>query len=102
VFTDVTNDFYLDMNHTPDYMDTSYLYRKPRRALLNTTDVLLVKYDAFNGGAGVKTVSSYPVSDSETFTALSASANVHTMEIPEFLGTSGKYYDLRDQFRLPS
>lgn len=96
--TDVTNDFYLDMNHTPDYMDTSYLYRKPRRALLNTTDVLLVKYDAFNGGAGVKTVSSYPVSDSETFTALSASANVHTMEIPEFLGTSGKYYDLRDQF----
>lgn len=96
--TDVTNDFYLEMNHNPDYMDTSYLSRKPRRAVLNTTDVLLVKYDAFTGAAGVKTISSYPVSDSETFAALSASANVHTMEIPEFLGTSGKYYDLRDQF----
>ena len=96
--TDVTNDFYLDMNHTPDYMDTSYLFRKPRRALLNTNDVLLVKYDAFTGAAGVKTISSYPVSDGETFTQLSTSANVHTMEIPEFLGTGGKYYDLRDQF----
>jgi len=96
--TDVTNDFYLDMNHTPDYMDTSYLYRKPRRAVLGTNDVLLIKYDAFTGPAGVKTVSSYPVNDGETFTQLSTSANVHTMEIPEFLGTSGKYYDLRDQF----
>lgn len=96
--TDVTNDFYIDMNHNQDYLDTSYLFRKPRKTVLNTTDVLLVKYDAFNGGAGVKTVSSYPVNDSETFTQLSTSANVHTMEIPEFLGTSGKYYDLRDQF----
>ena len=96
--TDVTNDFYIDMNHNPDYLDTSYLFRKPRNTVLNTTDVLLVKYDAFTGGSGVKTISSYPVSDSETFTQLSTSANVHTMEIPEFLGTGGKYYDLRDQF----
>jgi len=96
--TDVTNDFYLDMNHTPDYMDTSYLFRKPRRTVLSTNDVLLIKYDAFNGGAGVKTISSYPVSDGETFTSLSVSANVHTMEIPEFVGISDKYYDLRDQF----
>ena len=96
--TDVTNDFYIDMNHNEDYMDTSYLYRKPRRTVLSTNDVLLVKYDAFTGTAGVKTVSSYPVSDGETFAALSASANVHTMEIPEFIGTAGKYYDLRDQF----
>jgi hypothetical protein len=96
--TDVTNDFYLDMNHNQDYMDISYLYRKPRKIVLTTNDVLLVKYDAFNGGAGVKTVSSYPISDGETFAQLSSSANVHTMEIPEFLGTSGKYYDLRDQF----
>jgi hypothetical protein len=96
--TDVTNDFYIDMNHKEDYMDTSYLYRKPRRTVLSTNDVLLVKYDAFTGTAGVKTVSSYPISDGESFTALSASANVHTMELPEFIGTSGKYYDLRDQF----
>lgn len=96
--SDVTNDFYIDMNHKEDYMDTSYLYRKPRRTVLSTNDVLLIKYDAFTGTAGVKTVSSYPISDGESFTALSSSANVHTMEIPEFIGTSGKYYDLRDQF----
>lgn len=96
--TDVTNDFYIDMNHKEDYMDTSYLYRKPRRTVLSTNDVLLVKYDAFTGIAGVKTVSSYPVSDGETFTQLSTSANVHTMEIPEFIGTGSKYYDLRDHF----
>lgn len=96
--TDVTNDFYIDMNHKEDYMDTSYLSRKPRRTVLNTNDILLVKYDAYTGTAGVKTVSSYPISDGESFTALSASANVHTMEIPEFVGTSGRYYDLRDQF----
>jgi hypothetical protein len=86
------------MNHNEDYMDTSYLYRKPRRTVLSTNDVLLIKYDAFTGSAGVKTVSSYPISDAETFTQLSTSANVHTMEIPEFIGTTGKYYDLRDQF----
>jgi hypothetical protein len=96
---DVTNDFYIDTNQKEDYLDTSYLYRKPRATALSTNDVLLVQYDVFTGGdASVKTISSYPIDDSLGFTALTASANVHTMEIPEILGTSGIYYDLRDQY----
>ena len=96
---DVTNDFYIDTNQKEDYLDTSYLFRKPRASSLSSNDVLLVQYDVFTGGdASVKTISSYPIDDTLGFTALSASANVHTLEIPEILGTSGVYYDLRDQY----
>ena len=96
---DVTNDFYVDTNQREDYLDTSYLFRKPRVTSLTSNDVLLVQYDVFTGGdASVKTISSYPIDDSLGFDALIASANVHTMEVPEILGTSGTYYDLRDQY----
>ncbi len=96
---DVTNDFYVDTNQKEDYLDTSYLYRKPRATTLSSNDVLLVQYDVFTGGdAGVKTISSYPIDDTLGFDALVTSANVHTMEIPEVLGTGGIYYDLRDQY----
>ena len=97
--SDVTNDFYVDTNQKEDYLDTSYLYRKPRATSLTTNDVLLVQYDVFTGGdASVKTISSYAIDDSLGFDALSAQANVHTMEIPEILGIGNKYYDLRDQY----
>lgn len=96
---DLTNDFYIDTNQREDYLDTSYLYRKPRGTTITSNDVLLVQYDVFTGGdASVKTISSYPIDDSLGFDALSASANVHTMEIPEIVGTRGTYYDLRDQY----
>jgi Domain of unknown function (DUF4815) len=97
--SNITNDFYIDTNQKEDYLDTSYLYRKPRATALSTNDVLLVEYDVFTGGdSGIKTISSYTIDDSLTFAALSAQANIHTMEIPEILGTSGVYYDLRDQY----
>ena len=96
---DVTNDFYIDTNQREDYLDTSYLFRKPRVTSLVSNDVLLVQYDVLTGGdASVKTISSYPIDDNLGFDALVASANIHTMEVPEILGTSGTYYDLRDQY----
>ena len=96
---DVTNDFYVDTNQKEDYLDTSYLYRKPRVTTIGPDDVLLAQYDVFTGGAtGVKTISSYTITDTLDFATLSAQAGVHTMEIPEILGTSGTYYDLRDQY----
>ena len=96
---DVTNDFYIDTNQKEDYLDTSYLYRKPRATVLGSDTVLLVQYDAFEGGdVSVKTISSYTISDNLGFDALMAQTDVHTMEIPEILGTSGTYYDLRDQY----
>jgi hypothetical protein len=96
--SDVTNDFYIDNNQKEDYLDTSYLYRKPRKTDISTNDVFLVKYDAFTSSGRIKTVSSYPIQDSVNLTSLTAGSYVHTMEIPEMVGTSGQYYDLRDEF----
>lgn len=96
---EVTNDFYIDTNQKEDYLDISYLNRKPRETVLGNDTVLLVQYDVFTGGdASVKTISSYRISDDLSFNTLMAQSNVHTMEIPEILGTSGAYYDLRDQY----
>jgi hypothetical protein len=97
--SDITNDFYIDTNQKEDYLDTSYLYRKPGKPALAANTVLLVQYDVFTGGdASVKTISSYAIDDSLGFDALSAQANVHTVEIPEILGVGNRYYDLRDQY----
>lgn len=95
---DITNDFYIDNNQTEDYLDTSYLYKKPKRLATVTNDVYLIKYDAFTSGTGVKTVSSYNVNDAANLAVLSTGSEINTMEIPEATGISGKYYDLRDQF----
>ena len=94
---DVTNDFYIDMNQTEEYLDTSYLYRKPRKELLSNNDVLLVKFDAFTTTSGSpKTVSSYNIDDSLTLDQLVSSGSINTLEIPEVYTKSGQYFDLRD------
>jgi len=96
---DVTNDFFIDTNQKEDYLDISYLARKPRPLVLSSNDTLLAEYDVFTGGdSSVKTISSYTITDTLSFNDLSAQANVHTLEIPEIVGTSGIYYDLRDQY----
>lgn len=95
---DITNDFYIDNNQKEDYLDISYLYKKPRVTDLSANDVLLIKYDAFTSGAGVKTISSYSIDDSANLASLSVSSNINTLEVPEMIGTNGKYYDIRDQF----
>ena len=94
----ITNQFYIDNNQTEEYLDTSYLYSKPRAALFTTNDVFLVQFDAFTSSAGIKTVSSYPINDSANLAVLSIGGNINTLEIPEVVGKSGQYYDLRDQF----
>lgn len=96
--SEITNQYYIDTNQKEDYLDTSYLFSKPRIDSLSSNDVLLVKFDAFTTGPGVKTVSSYPINDSANLTALTTGSDINTAEIPELIGTFGKYYDLRDQF----
>lgn len=94
----VTNEFYIDSNQKEDYLDTSYLYLKPRKVKPGANDVLLVEYDAFvTTSAGVKTIKSYPVNDSVSFANLS-NTEINTLEVPEMVGLDGTYYDLRDQF----
>lgn len=96
--TNVTNEFYIDSNQTVDYLDTSYLMRKPNLSALGADDVLLVKFDAFvTSTDGIKTINSYDLDDTLTYDALLASTKVNTLEVPElFDNATGKYYDLRD------
>ena len=94
--TDVTNQFYIDSGHNEDFLDISKLVRKPRYDTLATTDVLLVKFDAFEPKAGVKTISSYNITDTANLTVLLGDTGVNTMELPELEGRTGIYYDIRD------
>lgn len=95
--SDVTNDFYIDHRQSEDLLDISHLVRKPNLPALSTNDVLLIKYDMYTTTPGVKTVSSYSVSDGANVATM-GNTNVNTLEIPEVWGINGQYYDLRDQF----
>ena len=96
---DVTNDFYIDSNQRDNYLDTSYLYYKPRKASLDINTTLLVEFDCYTTATeGLKAINSYNILDTANLEVLSATAGrVHTLEIPEFIGNGQKYYDLRDQ-----
>ena len=94
--TDVTNQFYIDSGQNEDFLDISKLVRKPRYDTLATTDVLLVKFDAFNPISGVKTISSYTITDTANLATLLSDTGVNTMELPELQGRTGIYYDIRD------
>ena len=94
--TDVTNQFYIDHGQNEDYLDISKLVRKPRYDTLGTNDILLVKFDAFQSASGVKTISSYTINDSANLATLLGDTSINTMELPEFEGKTGIYYDVRD------
>jgi hypothetical protein len=98
--TDVTNQFYVDNRQNEDFLDISRLVRKPRYAGLDTTDILLVKFDAFTAATGPKTISSYTINDSANLQLLLSDTSINTMELPEFEGRTGTYYDLRDYVDL--
>jgi hypothetical protein len=94
--TDVTNQFYIDSRQNEDFLDISHLVRKPRFDPLAANDVLLVKFDAFQSSAGVKSISSYTINDSANLATLVSDASINTMELAEFEGRTGIYYDVRD------
>jgi len=95
--TDITNEFYIDHRQNEDYLDISYLVRKPKLAALSNNDVLLVMFDVFTSGDGVKSKNSYNVTDGQTIATM-GNTSINTLEIPEVWGINGEYYDLRDQF----
>ena len=94
--TDVTNQFFIDHGQNEDFLDISKLVRKPRYDSLATTDILLVKFDAFDPKSGVKTISSYTINDSANLAVLLGDTSINTMELPELEGRTGIYYDIRD------
>jgi len=93
---DVTNDYYIDHNQNEDYYGISYLYKKPNTtSTITSSDYLLVSFDYFNSSAGIDY---YNINDSLPLS--SSTTTVNTLEIPEVYGTTGTYYDLRDQIDL--
>jgi hypothetical protein len=94
---DISNEFYIDHRQNEDYLDISYLVRKPNLPALSNNDVLLVKFDAFTSTAGVKSKDSYNITDGVTVATM-GNTSINTLEIPEVWGINGEYYDLRDQF----
>lgn len=94
---DVTNDFYVDHRQNEDYLDISYLVRKPGLPAVSNNDAILVKFDAFTSTAGVKSVDSYNITDGQTVDAM-GNTSINTLEIPEVWGINGNYYDMRDQY----
>ena len=94
--TDVTNQFYIDSGQNEDFLDISKLVRKPRYDTLGVNDILLVKFDAFQAASGVKTISSYTINDSANLASLVSDVSINTMELAEFEGKTGIYYDIRD------
>lgn len=95
--SDISNEFYIDHRQNEDYLDISYLVRKPNLTALSTNDVLLVMFDAFTSSDGVKSKDSYNITDGQTVAAM-GNTSINTLEIPEVWGINGEYYDLRDQF----
>ena len=98
--TDVTNQFFVESRQNEDFLDISRLARKTGYAPLATNDILLVKFDAFTAATGPKTISSYNINDSANLTTLLSDTSINTMELPEFEGRTGTYYDLRDYVDL--
>lgn len=95
---EVTNDFYIDANHREKQLDNAYICLKTGSNAVSDNTVILVEYDCFTTTGTVKTVSSYPVND--TLKLENMTSTINTMEIPEFIGWTGRYFDLRDQFDL--
>lgn len=99
--TNITSNFFVDHNQTQDYYDLGYLYQSPTSTLtLNANNWLLVQFDCFTKGSnGYFDVKSYTVDDTRTLANLSSTGTyVNTLEIPEFFGSTGQYFDLRDSF----
>ncbi len=96
--TDVTNDFYIDSNHNPDYVGLGYLYQRSGSKLqLTSADRLLAVFDVLTGsGSGLRTINSYPIDDSKTLEA--STTTINTLELPEVFGQQNSYYDVRDAF----
>lgn len=101
---DVTRNFLIDHNHTPNFSDLAYLVKKKDSALvIGPDDFLLVKFDAFTrGNEGYPTtINSYVDSDKDTRAEVDAkklsqlnNSYINTIEVPEIVAADGTQYDM--------
>lgn len=99
---DATDDFFIDHNQTPNFLDLSWLVKKPGSSLtLTTSDWLLVEFDYFTISANgfFNTVSYVSANaaqvalvDAQPLSNLTTTISSH--EIPQVYTTQGYTYDL--------
>jgi hypothetical protein len=97
--SDVTKYFFINAADDENaYRISNLVLRSGASLAVNTNQFILAKFDVFtNGGAeGFFTVDSYSIND--TANLASSTATVNTLEIPESVTSSGKYYDMRNVF----
>lgn len=101
---DVTRDFFIDHNHTPNYADLGFLVKKKDSSLvIGPNDYLLVKFDAFTRNYEDRPVhiNSYVSANSTTRANVDAkslsqlnNSYINTFEIPEIHAAAGTNYDM--------
>lgn len=103
----VTPDFYIDHNQTPNFMDNGWLYLQPQSGLsIANTDWLLVEFDHLTrDSTGYYDTVSYTHSSNTTvIEALNSTrladltTAVASLEVPEVYTSRGTYYDLLNCF----
>lgn len=95
--TDVTKYFYIDTGDDENVQRNSRLVMNNNaNVTLTTNTYIMVKLDAFTTGGqeGFFTVGSYSIND--TANLASSTSTINTLEIPEVITKTGKYFDLRD------
>ena len=110
--SDVTRDFAIDHNQNPNYYGLSYLVKnKNSKLVINATDWLLVKFDAFTtttegdpviinsyvDGTAANRYAKDTLALSDLDTHSGTPLYVNTLEIPEVHGPNGDDYDLISQ-----
>ena len=95
--TDITDEFYIDHNQNENYYGLGYLYRTElsNGSTSLTSGTICVEFDCLSEGShGLKIIDSYNIDDETTLAAMTT--GIHTLEIPEMIGESGAYYDMRE------
>ena len=97
--TDVTKHFFIDAGDDENaYRSASLVLQKNSGLTITTNQYIMVKFDALTTGGqeGFFTVDSYPIND--TLSLAASTATVNTLELPETMTVRGAYFDSRDVF----
>lgn len=96
--TNVTRYFFADNGQKDGYFNHSHLIKNNNNDfVLSGSEWLLVDIDAFTTSSeGYMTVSSYTLASNNNSRDSLGNTAINVLEIPEFLSSQNRYYDLRD------
>lgn len=101
--SNVVDNFYVDHNQNPNYLNLSFLYKKPDSKLrLTSSNWLLVEFDYFTQtGSGFADLVSYIGANAAQIVATDSlplsdlTSEVNTFEVPEVYDQAGATFDLK-------